>query len=203
MRKNKSSRGGRRAKIHRKKSVLILAGLILLVLGGYFALRAGYDTFMKRMYPLKYSEIISQEAEKDGLDPALVFSVVKAESGFDPDAKSSAGAIGLMQLTPDTFEWLQSLQTQDTSYQEEDLYTPEINIRYGCGFLALLIEKYGSVRTALCAYNAGIGTVNGWLKDPEVSRDGTNLDTIPYGETEKYVDTVLDNYRNYQKIYQF
>lgn len=186
-----------------KKTVLTLGLLILLVFAGIFALRFGYDRFMKRMYPLKYSEIISQEARKNGLDPALVYSVVKAESGFDPEAKSHAGAVGLMQLTPDTFEWLQGRQEQDEAYKSEDLYTPEINIRYGCSFLALLLEKYGSLRTALCAYNAGIGTVNGWLEDPKVSKDGSSLDAIPYGETEKYVDAVLENYRHYQKLYQF
>lgn len=186
-----------------KKTALTLGLLILLVIAGVFALRAGYDHFMKRMYPLKYSEIISQEARKNNLDPALVYSVVKAESGFDPDAKSHAGAVGLMQLTPDTFEWLQSRREQSETYKEKDLYTPEINVRFGCSFLALLLEKYGSVRTALCAYNAGIGTVNGWLEDPKVSKDGANLDTIPYGETEKYVEAVLENYRHYQQLYQY
>lgn len=177
--------------------------LILLVLAGFFALRTGYDHFMKRMYPLKFSEIITQEAQKSGLDPALVYSVVKAESSFDPDAKSRAGAVGLMQLTPDTFDWLRSKDEEKTDYGAQDLYTPAVNVRYGCSFLALLLDKYGSTRTALCAYNAGIGTVNGWLKDTAVSKDGKNLDTIPYGETEKYVAAVLENYQNYQKLYQF
>lgn len=193
----------RRNKTNHKKTATTILLLILLTLAAFFALRAEYGRFMKRMYPLKYSEIISREAQRDGLAPALVYSVVKAESGFDPDAKSHAGAVGLMQLTPDTFEWLQGRLKQNEAYQEEDLYTPEINIRYGCGFLALLLEKYGSLRTALCAYNAGIGTVNGWLEDPKVSKDGVSLDSIPYGETEKYVEAVLENYQHYQKLYQF
>lgn len=184
-----------------KRTVRILLLLAVLILAGFFALRAGYFHFMKQMYPRNYSEIVTREAQKNGLDPALVYSVIKAESSFDPDAKSGAGAVGLMQLTPDTFEWLQRKSGEKTAYTEKDLYTPEINIRYGCAFLALLLEKYGSERTALCAYNAGIGTVNGWLKDSSVSKDGANLDSIPYGETEKYVDAVLKYYRIYRKLY--
>lgn len=177
--------------------------LVILLLIGYFALTRGYEYFMKKAYPLEYSQIVAKEATANHLEPALVYSVMKTESNFDADVVSRAGAIGLMQLTPDTFEWLQTKVKSNTKFTTQDLTTPEINIRYGCKFLSLLLEKYAQERTALSAYNAGIGTVNSWLGDPEISKDGASLDSIPYTETRKYVDSVLANYDKYSTLYQF
>jgi Soluble lytic murein transglycosylase and related regulatory proteins (some contain LysM/invasin domains) len=186
-----------------RKPVIAAACLVILLFLGYFLLSRGYDYFMKRAYPLEYSETVSAQAVENNLDPALVYSVIRAESNFDPDAVSRAGAVGLMQLTPDTFAWLQTKVKNDAVYTAQDLKTPAVNIRYGCRFLSLLLEKYSGERTALSAYNAGIGTVNAWLDDPDVSKDGATLDRIPYEETRKYVDAVLDNYAKYKKLYQF
>ncbi|HHV32059.1 MAG: lytic transglycosylase domain-containing protein [Ruminococcaceae bacterium] len=188
-----------------KKPFFIVVGLVLLLVLGYFVLSRCYDSFMKQAYPLKYSEIVSVEATENKLDPALVYSVIKVESNFDAEAVSHAGAVGLMQLTPDTFEWLRTKSKSENNsvYTSQDLKMPNINIRYGCRFLALLLKKYSNTRTALSAYNAGIGTVNGWLKDSEVSKDGITLEHIPYAETRKYVDAVLKNYEKYKSLYQF
>jgi soluble lytic murein transglycosylase len=186
-----------------KKVVTACLILALLLIAGCFLLNRGYDYFMKKIYPVEYSETVAKEATANQLDPALVYSVIKVESNFDADAVSRAGAIGLMQITPDTFDWLQTKLKSDIKYETEDLCNPEVNIRYGCKFLAILLEKYGNERTALSAYNAGIGTVNSWLKDPNISQDGAALDSIPYEETRKYVDAVLKNYKEYSKLYQF
>ncbi len=186
-----------------KKTAIAVAGLAILIFIGYFFLNHGYEYFMKKAYPLKYTQIVSREAAANHLEPALVYSVIKAESNFDADAESHAGAIGLMQLTPDTFEWLQTKLKSDAKYTTEDLKVPEINIRYGCKFLSLLLERYDQKRTALSAYNAGIGTVNSWLKDAGISQDGVSLDHIPYEETRKYVDAVLENYDKYSTLYKF
>ena len=186
-----------------KKPIIACAILAILLFIGYFSLTHGYEYFMKKAYPLDYTQTVATEATANHLDPALVYSVIKAESNFDADAMSHAGAIGLMQLTPDTFEWLQTKLKSESKYTAEDLKTPEINIRYGCKFLSLLFERYSQKRTALSAYNAGIGTVNIWLKDPSVSQDGATLDRIPYTETKKYVEAVLENYDKYSTLYQF
>lgn len=186
-----------------KKVIITCVILVVLLLFGYFVLNRGFDYFMKKAYPLKYSDIVAKEATANHLDPALVYSVMKAESNFESNAQSHAGAIGLMQLTPDTFEWVQTKLKSETQYTNSDLYTPEINIRYGCKLLSILIEKYSKMDTALGAYNAGIGTVNSWLKNPDISKDGTSLDNIPYEETRNYVSAVLMNYDNYKKLYQF
>nr|WP_319487924.1 lytic transglycosylase domain-containing protein [uncultured Caproiciproducens sp.] len=186
-----------------KKVFFACVAAAILLLFGYFALSRGYDYFMKKAYPLQYTDLVAQEATANGLDPALVYSVIKAESNFDPDAQSHAGAIGLMQMTPDTFAWVQTKLKSDTEFTEKDLYTPEINIRYGCKLLSILLEKYSQKATALSAYNAGVGTVNAWLKNPNISKDGAVLDNIPYEETRNYVVAVLKNYDNYSKLYQF
>jgi len=186
-----------------KKIVVTCLTLVVLLIIGYFALSRGYNYFMKNAYPLKYTDIVAKEATANQLDPALVYSVMKAESNFNSDALSHAGAIGLMQLTPDTFEWVQTKLKTDTKFTDKDLYTPDVNIRYGCKLLAMLLSEYEQKGTALSAYNAGRNKVNSWLKDPNISKDGVALNTIPYPETKNYVDAVLKNYDNYKKLYQF
>ncbi|HEX2985743.1 MAG TPA: lytic transglycosylase domain-containing protein [Caproiciproducens sp.] len=186
-----------------KKTVIACVSLVILLFLGYLILTLSHDYFMKQIYPLKYSQIVAKEATANRLDPALVYSVIKTESNFNETALSRAGAVGLMQITPDTFEWLQTKLKSDTHYAAQDLRRPEINIRYGCKFLSLLLQKYPQKRTAVSAYNAGIGTVNSWLKDPLVSSDGEKLDRIPYPETRKYVESVFDNYEKYTSLYQF
>lgn len=189
-------------RINKKLTAFLLAIAVLLAVACLF-LNRGYEYFMKRAYPIQYESIVVREAAANGLEPALVYSVMKAESNFRPEVVSHAGAVGLMQLTPDTFTWLQTKLKDDRAYTADDLKSPEINIRYGCKFLSILLEKYPAKGTSLSAYNAGIGTVNAWLKDPAVSKDGKTLDQIPYEETKKYVRTVLDNYEKYRTLYQF
>lgn len=186
-----------------RRSVKTLLLLVILFLVGACILRASHGAFMRAAYPLGYNEIVEEEARTQGVDPALVYAVMKAESNFDPDATSHAGARGLMQITPDTFDWLQTKLREGVAYTPDDLYTPRVNIRYGCKFLQILQDKYSAPITALSAYNAGIGTVNSWLQNPDVSQDGVTLDRIPYPETERYVTAVLRNYQRYREIYPF
>lgn len=174
--------------------------LIVLLAAAVFLLHFGYDRFQKAVYPIKYSQIVENNAKEYGLEPALIYSVIRAESNFNPNAKSRAGAVGLMQLMPKTYLWLQG--KEGGSAAEEELLQPETNIRYGCMFLSLLQEKYPARRTALCAYNAGTGTVDGWLSDRRYSSDGKNLNKIPYPETQNYADAVERNYIHYKKLYR-
>lgn len=190
-------------KTRRKSRAFVWVTLILLVVLGDFMATGGYQTFLKMIYPLEYQEIVEREAENNGVDKALVYAVIKAESNFDASAKSHAGALGLMQITPPTFEWLQTKLVSDIELTEEDLLDPEINIRYGCRMLAILTNMYSELKTAICAYNAGIGRVNGWLEDSNVSSDGTVLDRVPFAETDKYSTAVLKNYEKYKELYQW
>ncbi|MFU0833636.1 MAG: Lytic transglycosylase domain-containing protein [Oscillospiraceae bacterium] len=178
------------------KSVLLLVVLLVVAV---VLLHAGYIRFQKSLYPLRYTEYVEKYAQEYNLDPALVYAVIRSESNFNADAESRSGALGLMQLMPDTFQWLQ--ESENESYSDENLLQPDINIRYGCRYLSMMLEKYGVLRTALCAYNAGTGTVDSWLKDPQLSPDGKNLSKIPYPETENYANAVETSYAKYQKLY--
>ena len=125
------------------------------------------------------------------LQPALLAAVIYQESKFRPDAESSTGAIGLMQIQPDTAKGI-ALHTGGSRFRVEDLYDPEINIRYGSWYLRHLIDKYGDERTALAAYNAGQNNVDRW----RASGSG-----IRFPETRAYVAKVEKLKRIYRDIY--
>ncbi|MCI9575781.1 MAG: lytic transglycosylase domain-containing protein [Clostridiales bacterium] len=187
---------------------------ILLVIGGILAIifLAGgprgleqqlekNEIFAKKMYPEKYAEFVVPEAIKNGLEPELVYAIIKAESDFNPEAVSSVGAMGLMQMTPSTFEWVQTMIPSDPAYEKEALFDPEVSIRYGCKYLAWNLKKFGDLETALCAYNAGPGNVSQWLKTKQYSTDGKTLQYIPFKDTEAYVENVMRYYEKYKELY--
>lgn len=183
-----------------KKGCLISFILVLLV--AFALIIFGSDIVnlaMQIVYPQRYTEIVQQESSENGLESDLVYAVIKAESKFDADAVSHAGAVGLMQLTPETFNWVYERSGIDPS--SLDIYSPKDNIRAGCLLLKLLIEHYGNIETALAAYNAGMGNCSSWLEDSNYSSDGVTLHTIPFPETRKYVENVMNNYSKYKSIY--
>ena len=141
--------------------VVILAAVVVLF--GPRLLEAG----MKFLYPQSYSDLVEQEAAEFDLDPDLVYAVIKTESGFDPEARSSADAMGLMQLTQETFDWIASLYPLENS--SAGVYDPQANLHCGCALLRLLLDQYGSVDVALAAYNAGMGNVSEWLESGDYS----------------------------------
>ena len=151
-------------------------------------------------YPRPYLDTVSREAEKNGLPESLVYAVMKAESGFDPEAESPAGAYGLMQITEITFEWLQGKFGE--TLPTDALFEPETNIRYGCRCLRILLDLFDDVpETAVAAYNAGMGNVEEWLLDSAYSGDGRTLSVIPYPETEAYVEKVMLYKSSYDEKY--
>jgi len=137
-------------------------------------------TVEKLRYPLRYEAIVRGHARNYNLNPALLAAVIEAESKFRADAKSHSGAIGLMQILPSTAHGI-AVHTGGSSFRTEDLYDPEINVRYGAWYLRHLLDKYEDERTALAAYNAGQDNVDRWL----ASGSG-----IGYAETRAYVDRV-------------
>jgi soluble lytic murein transglycosylase len=142
-------------------------------------------------YPLRYSEYVRVHAREHSLDPALVAAVIYQESKFKSGAKSSSGAIGLMQLTPSTARGI-AIRTHGDAFRTEDLYNPEINIRYGAWYLDNLFRKYGSERLVLAAYNAGQGNVDRWRARGE---------DIQFSETKAYVSRVEDLQRIYREAW--
>jgi soluble lytic murein transglycosylase len=131
-------------------------------------------------YPLHYASYVRAHARKHHLDPALVAAVIYQESKFSTSAKSKSGAIGLMQVTPETAHGI-AIRTGGAAFHTGDLYDAEINIRYGSWYLANLFEKYTSERLVLAAYNAGQGNVDKWLANDE---------PIQFSETRAYVARV-------------
>lgn len=179
-------------------AIAVLAGAIVFFITNF------YEDTKKNLeelnYPQKYSEYVDKAAEEYGLDPALIYAVIRTESGFDADAQSDAGACGVMQMMPSSFEWLQEKRGCAGEYSEDDLFNPEICIDYGSYLLKYFYDYYGTERSAVAAYNAGF-VVGDWLADSNYSSDGINLDSIPYPETSNYVDRVESAKEMYIKLY--
>ena len=109
-----------------------------------------------------------------------------------------------MQLLPDSFDWIQRVEEGEEIYSHDALLDPAVNIRYGSLTLKYLLDRFdGNEKAAIAAYNAGPGNVDIWLEDERYSRDGKNLDEIPFDETRSYVSKVLAAKDKYENLYQF
>ncbi len=158
------------------------------------------NSFIKKKLPLKYSEYVEKYSLEYSLDKYLVYSVISAESDFNEKAQSSAGAMGLMQLMPDTAKWIN--EKYNLSLDASNLFDAETNIHLGCCYLNYLSGRFNaSVELIIAAYNGGEGNVAGWLKNEKYSNDGKTLSSIPYKETSNYLKKVLTRYEIYQKLY--
>ena len=175
----------------------VLAAVLL-----YFTGRQVYIITMKALYPIDYSEYVQKYSREYGVKESLIYAVINCESSFDSNAVSYAGAKGLMQITPETFEWLQTNTPEDEQLSSDELFVPETAIKYGTLLLSLHLQEFaGDVGTAMAAYHAGRGIVNKWLEESEHSDDGATLGNIPYGDTNSYVKKVIKGEEVYQKLY--
>lgn len=173
--------------------LLILSVVLIIIIVN--AVKLGVQT----VYPRQYVDLVEQNSQNFEIDESLLYALIKTESGFNKNAVSSVGAMGLTQITPDTFQWLQTKTGQHLS--EDALFEPETSIYYGAYFLDMLLYEFGLPETAFAAYHAGRGKVNEWLADPRYSYDGITLDVIPYEDTAQYVKKVMKTIEKYQKIY--
>ncbi len=171
--------------------------LILYIIGIIFASGAIVGSFLI-FYPLSYRESVINIAKEYDLPPVLIASVINAESGFNPRAVSSVGAVGLMQLMPDTAKFI--AQKNGIVFSENRLIEPEYNITLGTAYIKYLVDIFGDTDTALCAYNAGPTRVKEWLLDPEFS-DGERLYSTPYKATNYYLTKIKQNITIYTKFY--
>jgi peptidoglycan lytic transglycosylase len=172
---------------------LLVTTAVLVALGAAaFAVWRSEPVWLDRIrYPLRYEEIVTTHARNYDLDPALLAAVIYTESRFHADARSSAGALGLMQLLPETGEAI-AVRTGGDRFVVADLLDPELNVRYGAWYLRELERKYGSTRTALAAYHAGQGNVDRWREQ------GVG---IQFPETRAYVENVLRLVPIYRRAY--
>ncbi len=191
----------------------LVIGLVL-VAGGLAAVAAvahrvapllaggsGPSWVTQTVYPLEHTGAIRAGADRYDLDPALVAAVVYAESRFDERARSPRGAVGLMQILPDTAHQIAD-ESGGVTFTTGDLEDPRINVRYGSYYLRQALDAYdGDVRAAVASYNAGMGAVDEWLAQAREQGRRLRLDDIPYPETKAYVEKVLEARRVYREEY--
>jgi len=180
----------------RRRWLALGAGAAIVGLGAGVLVASGtFDHALQELtLPLKHEDVIRQQAGEKGVDAALLAAVIYSESKFS-DATSSAGARGLMQITPAAAREIERL-SGGTTFRLDDLSDPEINIRYGTFLLRELLDRYeGDEAAALAAYNAGPGNADEW------GGSDLNVSDIPFPETRAYVEEVLEKRRAYREKY--
>lgn len=165
---------------------VLLLLFVVAAAAGAVVVTAEPDWYLRARYPLRYEHIVRGHADNYRLEPALVAAVIYQESKFRADARSRSGAVGLMQLLPETARGI-AVRTGGSRFENDDLLDPEINVRYGSWYLRHLLDKYGGdERKALAAYNGGQGNVDRG---------------VVYAETEHYVERVLELRAIYRRAY--
>lgn len=186
----------------RTKKILFIITIIAIAFILLFGVFKVQNIVLKKIYPIKYSEYVYKYSEEYGVDPLLIFAIIKAESNFNPNVVSSSQAIGLMQLMDTTAEELaRKLDVPFT--KKSSLYNPELNIRLGTKYFSDLLKEYNqNTLLALTAYNAGKGTLKRWMEQGTINEDGSNIENIPYKETNNYVRKIVRDYKIYQELYK-
>ena len=192
---------GEKTLLKNKYKIIIGTVIMIPIIAILFVLFK--DKLLKILYPKTYSEIISVYAEKYDVEENLIYAVIKAESNFNSKAVSNRDAIGLMQIVEETaIEVATRNQIDiDTENISEELLNIDNNINIGTKYLSTLLTQYGNIEVALAAYNAGIGTVNNWIEKQIIQADGSNIENVPYKETNNYVRKILRDYGVYNELY--
>jgi soluble lytic murein transglycosylase len=190
----------RRAAARRRRAGLGLAAAALLVVAIVLALPLVRRAVNDLGLPLRYQDLIRQQAAAKHLDPALIAAVIYAETKFEPST-SSAGAEGLMQILPQTAVYL-AHRSGATTFTTADLARPQVNIAYGSYYLRYLLDEYrGSTTLALAAYNGGEANVNRWVAVARARGRNLRISDIPFPETRAYVQRVLAARIAYRRTY--
>jgi len=183
----------------RQKRKRWFLALFLIVLGLLF-IRS--EWLGKMVYPIQYQEEIETNAKRYAMDPRLIAAVIRVESNFEPAAVSPKGAIGIMQIMPDTAEWILKQDDFGNITTQQAGKRADAGIRLGAWYLKELLRQFdGDMVKSLAAYNAGPGKVKQWLRDGTWDGREETLDHIPYGETRRYVQKVLFYHKKYDELY--
>ena len=153
---------------------------------------------IKILYKKDYSEYVSKYSQEYGVDENLIYALIKAESNFEETAISNKNAQGLMQLMPATAE--EVANKNGIELTEQNILEPETNINIGTKYISTLLEKYECIEVALAAYNAGIGNVDKWIENGVIKADGSDIENIPFKETNNYVRKIMRDYNIYLSI---
>ena len=155
---------------------------------------------LTRVYKLEYTEYVKKYANEYNVDEYLIYAIIKAESNFEPNSESHRGAKGLMQLMYSTAEDIS--KRIGIELNEDNILEPDININLGTKYISMLIQKYNNINLALAAYNAGSGNVDGWIEKGTLKSDGSDIENVPFTETNNYVRKILRDYEIYKNIYE-
>ena len=185
-----------------KNKKILVCGLIILILIVFLIVLK--NKIQRIFYPKSYEEFVSMYSDEYGVDENLIFAVIKAESNFQEDAVSHKDALGLMQIMKETAEDVARKYNIEIDFNnsEREILNVQNNIKIGTKYLAVLLEKYKNIEVAVAAYNAGIGTVDNWIEKEIIKSDGSDIENIPYKETNNYVRKILRNYKIYQDLYK-
>ena len=178
-----------------KISALIIICSYIVILG--FTM---YFCSVSISYPKKYEAEINYVCAEFNISKPIFYALVNTESSFNPNALSSAGAIGLTQVLPSTAQYI--CVKNNLNYSQFDLYNPQDNLYIGAMYLRYLIDKFDTLYTALAAYNAGETTVRNWLNDTKYSYDKISLYNIPYKETNNYINKIKSAEKTYINFYK-
>ena len=158
------------------------------------------EKILKILYPIKYEEYVYEYSENLNIDPMLTFAIIKTESNFEEKAESISGAIGLMQLMESTAK--EQAYKLSIEYSRQKLYEPEINLKLGINYFNTLLDYYNqNYILAFAAYNAGMGNVQKWIEKGMIKEDGSDIENIPFKETNMYVRKMIKTYELYKKLY--
>lgn len=185
-------------KIRKLLIILLIFLIILLIVYKVFNIK---ELIYKRLFPIKYSEYVYKYSEEYNIDPLLIFAFIKAESNFKEDVISKSSAKGLMQLIESTAK--ETAEDLQIDYKEnETLFNPETNIYLGIRYFDKLLSYYNENYTlAICAYNAGVGNVDKWIEAGTIKVDGSDIENVPFKETNMYIRKILRNYKIYNDLY--
>ncbi|WP_243138180.1 lytic transglycosylase domain-containing protein [Heliorestis acidaminivorans] len=178
---------------------LVITIVLLTIVGNFLWFSPWVQ---KIIYPLPHKETIFKYARQNDIDPYLVAAIIRRESKFWIWAESPQGAKGLMQLMPQTAEWIaQEMDMND--YSHDKLYEPHRNIKMGCWYLANLNKEFqGNIILVIASYNGGRGNVRQWIDEKGWTGQEHSIDMIPYPETRAYVKGVLQDYQIYRNLYE-
>jgi len=178
----------------RKNAMKLLIGLIAIII----VVICINKLMIKVVYKKEYSEYVSKYSQEYKVDENLIYALIKAESNFEVEAVSSQNAQGLMQLMYSTAEDV--AKKNGIELTKENILEPDININIGTKYISILLEKYKCVEVALAAYNAGSGNVDKWITNGTIKADGSDIENIPFKETNNYVRKIMRDYKVYSEL---
>lgn len=191
----------RRKRSHLRRWLAVLAALALLVFGGW-KVWSSDAVQMRFVYMWDYQQDIITYSQKNNIDPFLVAAIIKNESNFKHKAVSGVGAVGLMQIMPETGRWIAE-QMGLEGYKDSDLYLTKTNIRMGCWYVGELDHEFKQNMTlVMIAYNAGRGQTREWMQENGWTYDFNDVQVIPYPDTREYVAKVLHDRDKYYLLYK-